>query len=255
VTSPDELTILHWNVHSWRDEAGRPNHEAVLRLIGQTSPDMVSLVEVSEPWGSPAALGDLARAGGYSWIFFPAVEFGRDAPDRGYGNALLTRVPVLAAVQWRLTWPPRLYDGTEPSESRSVILAEVPFGRGTAWIGSTHLPANDPQARACALSRLRELTRGLDRPWAIFGDFNTPPATVKGDSEEEIGEGRGGGWGAGGGGTAWPDPPQPSFPASDPAEPIDYCVASPGVSVTARILAAAGSDHLPLLARLVTSAG
>jgi endonuclease/exonuclease/phosphatase family metal-dependent hydrolase len=237
VTSPDELSILHWNVHSWRDEAGRPNHEAVLRLIGQTSPDMVSLVEVNEPWGSPAALRDLARAGGYTWIFFPAVEFGGDAPDRGYGNALLTRIPVLAAVQWRLTWPPRLYDGTEPSESRSVILAEVPFGRGTAWIGSTHLPASDPRARACALGRLTELTRGLDRPWAICGDFNTPP-TVKGE-----------------GATAWPDPPQPSFPASDPAEPIDYCVASPGVAVTARILTAAGSDHLPLLARLVTSAG
>jgi endonuclease/exonuclease/phosphatase family metal-dependent hydrolase len=238
VTSPDELTILHWNVHSWRDEAGRPSHEAVLRLIGQTSPDMVSLVEVNEPWGSPAALRDLARAGGYTWIFFPAVEFGRDAPDRGYGNALLTRIPVLAAVQWRLTWPPRLYDGTEPSESRSVILAEVPFGRGAAWIGSTHLPASDPRARACALGRLTELTRGLDRPWAICGDFNTPPVTVKGK-----------------GGTAWPDPPQPSFPASDPAEPIDYCVASPGVAVTARILTAVGSDHLPLLARLVTSAG
>jgi len=238
VTSPDELSILHWNVHSWRDEAGRANHEAVLRLIGQTSPDMVSLVEVNEPWGSPAALRDLARAGGYTWIFFPAVEFGGDAPDRGYGNALLTRIPVLAAVQWGLTWPPRLYDGTEPSESRSVILAEVPFGRGTAWIGSTHLPASDPRARACALGRLTELTRGLDRPWAICGDFNTPPATVKGE-----------------GTTAWPDPPQPSFPASDPAEPIDYCVASPGVAVTARILTAAGSDHLPLLARLVTSAG
>ena len=235
MSSPDELSILHWNVHSWRDEAGQPNHEAVLGLIGQISPDLVSLVEVNEPWGSPAALRDLARAGGYSWIFFPAMEFGRDAPGRGYGNALLTRVPVLAAVQWRLTWPPRLYDGTEPSESRSVILAEVPFGRGTVWIGSTHLPANDPEARACALGRLAELTRGLDRPWAICGDFNTPPGE--------------------GGGIAWPDPPQPSFPASDPAEPIDYCVASPGVSVTARILTAAGSDHLPLLARLVTSAG
>ena len=235
MSSPDELSILHWNVHSWRDEAGRPNHEAVLRLITDISPDLVSLVEVNEPWGSPAVLRDLARARGYTWIFCPAVEFGGDAPDRGYGNALLTRTPMLAAAQWRLTWPPRLYDGTEPSESRSVILAEVPFGRGTVWIGSTHLPASDPEARACALGRLTELTRGLDRPWVICGDFNTPP----GDGVD----------------SAWPDPPQPSFPASDPAVPIDYCVASPGVSVTARILTVAGSDHLPLLARLVTSAG
>ena len=228
-SSRDELSILHWNVHSWRDESGQPNHGAVSRLVRQHSPDVVSLVEVNEPWGRPAAVRDLAGLAGYTWIFSPAVEFGRDAPDRGYGNALLTRVPVRAVQQWRLTWPPRLYDGSEPSEPRSVILAEVPFGTGTAWIGSTHLPATDPAARACALDRLTELTAGLGRWWVICGDFNTPPAT----------------WAAG----AWPDPPQPSFPASDPAAPIDYCVASPGVSVAASILTAAGSDHLPLLAR------
>jgi endonuclease/exonuclease/phosphatase family metal-dependent hydrolase len=229
-SSRDELSILHWNVHSWRDESGQPNHEAVSRLVRQHSPDVVSLVEVNEPWGRPAAVRDLAGLAGYTWIFSPAVEFGREAPDRGYGNALLARVPVRAVQQWRLTWPSRLYDGSEPSEPRSVILAEVPFGTGTAWIGSTHLPATDPAARACALGRLTELTAGLGRQWVICGDFNTPAATWAGRA-------------------AWPDPPQPSFPASDPAVPIDYCVASPGVSVAASILAAAGSDHRPLLAR------
>ena len=127
--------------------------------------------------GRPAGSGTWPGWAGYTWIFSPAVEFGRDAPDRGYGNALLTRVPVRAVQQWRLTWPPRLYDGSEPSEPRSVILAEVPFGTGTAWIGSTHLPATDPAARACALDRLTELTAGLGRWWVICGDFNTPPAT------------------------------------------------------------------------------
>ena len=225
-----ELSILHWNIHSWRDASGQPNLEPVTRLVLETDPDVVSLVEVNEPWGMPAAVRDLAGLGGYSWIFSPTVEFGRGAPDRGYGNALLTRVPVLAVQQWRLSWPPRLYDGSEPSESRSVILVEVPFASGTAWVGSTHLPSTDPGARACALGRLTELTRGLGRHWVICGDFNTPPAT----------------WVDSG---AWPDPAQPSFPASDPAQPIDYCVASPGVSVAASVLPAAGSDHLPLLAR------
>jgi endonuclease/exonuclease/phosphatase family metal-dependent hydrolase len=225
-----ELSILHWNIHSWCDESGQPNQEAVTRLVLETGADIVSLVEVNEPWGRPGAVRELAGLGGYSWIFSPAVEFGADGPERGYGNALLTRVPVQAVQQWRLTWPPRLYDGSEPSEPRCVTLAEVPFGSGTAWIGSTHLPATDPGARACALGRLTELTGSLDGRWVICGDFNTPPAT----------------WLDGG---AWPDPAQPSFPASDPAVAIDYCVASPGVSVAARILPGAGSDHLPLLAR------
>ena len=103
------LAFLHWNVHSWRDASGQPNTEAVARLITSLGPDVVSLVEVSEPWAAPVSVPELARRAGYSWIFFPSLELGRDAPSRGYGNALLTRLPVLAVQQWQLTWPPTVY--------------------------------------------------------------------------------------------------------------------------------------------------
>jgi endonuclease/exonuclease/phosphatase family metal-dependent hydrolase len=228
------LLVLHWNVHSWRDAAGQPNLGAVASLIGRHSPDVVSLVEVSEPWAAAASLPELARRAGYTWIFIPSVEPGRDGPDRGYGNALLTRLPVLAVQQWQLTWPPAVYDGTEPSETRSVALAQVALPAGAVWVGSTHLPSRDRQARTAALHRLTTLTGRLEPPWVICGDFNTAPRSwIKRGQPMVVG----------------PRPARPTFPARFPYRPLDYCIASPGVSVRARPLRTAGSDHLPLLAR------
>lgn len=221
-------------MHSWRDAAGQPNIEAVAGLITDLDPDVVSLVEVSEPWAAPASLPALARRAGYSWIFFPTIELGRDAPAHGYGNALLTRLPVLAVQQWQLTWPPVVYDGTEPSESRSVALVRVSLPTAAVWAGSTHLPASRRRARAAALRRLTELTQKLDTPWVICGDFNTAPSQwIRPGQPVVVG----------------PDPAQPTYPASRPRKPIDYCIASPGVSLNAQALQTAGSDHLPLLVR------
>jgi endonuclease/exonuclease/phosphatase family metal-dependent hydrolase len=225
----DDLRILHWNIHSWRDPSGNANVVAVAALISETAPDIVSLAEVDEAWGAPGLLRDLAARCGYSWVFVPAFEFGRDRPDGGFGNALLTRLPILAVQQWQLLWPPRLYDGSEPSEARSVLLARLeqatPF-----WAGITHLPRKDSQARSDALRRLAMLTDGLTEPWLICGDFNTSASSWLGGNQ-----------------VAAVSPAKLTYPADEPAEPIDYCVASPGFRLNAEVLPGVASDHLPLL--------
>ncbi len=55
MTGAGRLRMLHWNIHSWRDDAGAPNYAAVAGLIRETAPDVVSLVEVRESWGAPSA--------------------------------------------------------------------------------------------------------------------------------------------------------------------------------------------------------
>lgn len=229
-----ELRLLHWNVHSWRDPAGQPNLESIAGLVADADADVVSLVEVSEPWAAPAALPELARRGGYTWIFFPSVEIGGDDPVRGYGNALMTRLPPLAVQQWRLTWPPAVYDGTEPSETRSAALARVQADGTPVWAGSTHLPARSGRARSAALRRLTALTERLEPPWVICGDYNTPAARWVKPGQPV---------------TTGPSPAQPTFPAHRPRKAIDYCIASPGLGLDARALPATGSDHLPVLVR------
>lgn len=227
------LRILHWNIHSWRDESAAPNMDAVIGLIRNTSPHVVSLVEVDEPAGTPSSLETVASSCGYAWIFAPAFEFGHGPSSGGFGNALLTKAPIAAAMQWRVFTPPGPYDGSEPSEPRSVVMAKLRLPSQQLWVGSTHLPRSDPGARTAAARRLTELTRRLDSRWIICGDFNAAPAGCFGHHHAL---------------TVAPDPPLPTHPAGQPDEPIDYLIATPGTLMEARVLPTAGSDHLPLLA-------
>jgi endonuclease/exonuclease/phosphatase family metal-dependent hydrolase len=94
-----QLKLLHWNIHSWRDASGAANLEAIADLVRVTDPHVVSLVEVDEPWGMPNTLGELASQIGHKWIFVPSLEFGNQEPTGGFGNALLTMLPILAAQQ------------------------------------------------------------------------------------------------------------------------------------------------------------
>jgi endonuclease/exonuclease/phosphatase family metal-dependent hydrolase len=189
------------------------NQEAVRNLrcaalVRQTAPDAVSFVEVDEPWGTPGTLHKLAADCGYSWVFTPAFEFGSDEPAGGSGNALLTRLPIQAVQQWPLLWPPRVYEGSEPSEPRAVTLAALTAGSAPVWIGTTHLPRSDGRARDDALKRLMVLARGLGDHWVICRDFNTPASEwVTGYPPVTVG----------------PSSPQPTYPAVRPTEAIDYC--------------------------------
>jgi endonuclease/exonuclease/phosphatase family metal-dependent hydrolase len=228
MTSPhqdqiDELRMLHWNIHSWRDDAGVSNLESVVNLVQATDPHVVSLVEVDEPWGHSSALDEAAGRCGYTSIFVPAFEYGKESATGGFGNALLSKLPILALQQRQLVWPPRLYDGSEPSEQRSVVFAKFQTAAGPVWLDS----------RTDAAQRLAAIAQELTSQWLLLGDFNMP-APVWLDAYPFL--------------AAYPMPATPTYPSKDPVEPIDYCVAPQELSVRAEVLAEEGSDHLPIFA-------
>jgi endonuclease/exonuclease/phosphatase family metal-dependent hydrolase len=219
------VKFLHLNVHMWQDPDGSTNVPAVADLIRRETPDVVSLVEVDEPWGRPDNLRHLADELGYDWAFVPAFEYRNQG---GFGNALLSRARMRAVQQWQLL-PPGLYDGTEPSEPRAAILAKVEMGGDTVWVGATHLPRQDGDKRATASRRLLELLEAIDPPWVVCGDFNQPPSEWLPSPS-----------------TVVPDPTLPTYPSDAPTEHIDYCVLC-GASGDARVVPSAVSDHLPLV--------
>jgi endonuclease/exonuclease/phosphatase family metal-dependent hydrolase len=225
------MRLLHWNVHMWRDVDDAPNHDSLIDLIRDARPDVVSLVEVDEPWGKPSGLERVAAQTGYSWLFVPAFEYGREEPTGGFGNALLSREPFRAAHQWQLLWPPLVYDGTEPSEPRAAVFARIDAA-GVAWIGTTHLPRNDLRRKGEALRRLVRLADGLAGGWVLCGDFNVPAGDWMSASRTT---------------RAVPDPPVATYPSSSPVEPIDYFIVPAGCPAHAEVIDAAGSDHLPVL--------
>lgn len=81
------IRLLRWNVHSWHDDAGHPNVDAVAELIGGIRPHVVSLVEIDEGWSEPDRLGAVARRCGYTSVFCPAFEYGEARSRGGFGNA------------------------------------------------------------------------------------------------------------------------------------------------------------------------
>ncbi|WP_165960361.1 endonuclease/exonuclease/phosphatase family protein [Actinocrispum wychmicini] len=204
--------------------------DAVAAVIQETDPHVVSLVEVDEAWGSPSRLGAVAGRCGYASIFVPVFEYGQEQPTGGFGNALLTKVPISAVRQRQLVWPSTVYDGTEPSELRAVVFAKL----GPLWVGSTHLPRSSDEARTEALERLKTVTSELDGDWLLCGDFNAPASSWI-DSDDALR-------------TVAPDPALATYPTEEPVELIDYFVASSNVSLDAKVLDVRGSDHLAVLA-------
>lgn len=224
------MKTLHYNIHMWLDTNGHSNVDRVSELIEEHAPDVVTLVEVDEPWGNPVRLRRLAERIAYRWIFVPAFEYrGRG----GFGNAILTRATIRSAQQWQLL-PPSLYDGTEPTEPRTVALAEIELDQQVVTIGATHLPRQDADKRSAAADRLREAMHGLTGPWLICGDFNQPAsAWLPSDFRSA------------------PHPPVCTYPTRRPVEAIDYAIGS-DLSIKAHALSAQASDHLPIL---VTTSG
>jgi endonuclease/exonuclease/phosphatase family metal-dependent hydrolase len=241
MTAPSELSselrILHWNVHSWLDPATRrSNTEALLDLLAEHAPHVATLVEVNEPWGEPSRVADVAARGGYSYVFAPVLEYGEAGSRGGFGNAVMSRIPVTAAQQRLVTWPPTLYDGTEPSEPRALLLVTVQPREGhLVRIGATHLPQGNASSRATALENLTMQMNELPAPWIICGDFNAAPDAWLAPSSPF---------------SVAPTQPAPTHPIGEPRRCIDYAVGSTGSRVSGRVLDSPGSDHLPVLVTL-----
>jgi endonuclease/exonuclease/phosphatase family metal-dependent hydrolase len=224
--------VLHWNVHSWTDDAGKPNGAHVVDLITRTRPDVVSLAEVDEPHGTPGSLAEVASATGYASVFCPAFEFGgEDGPRGAFGNAFLTRLPVLAVRHRHLLWPVPVYDGSEASEARTVTLADLATAFGAVTVATTHLPRGDAAARSVAIARLADIMTSSAR-WLLVGDFNAPPDWALGL------------------GLAVSPVSAPTYPSADPREAIDYFVTAEPLRAVAAPLIETGSDHFPVLAQV-----
>jgi endonuclease/exonuclease/phosphatase family metal-dependent hydrolase len=225
------LNVVHWNVHGWVDPAtGGSNAAEVESLLHDVSPDVVSLVEVDEAWGEPSRVMSVADRCGYFAAFPPVFEYGRPTgPVGGFGNAVLSRLPIEVVLHRQLTWPDSVYQGSEPTERRGVVLVRVTTEGGRLWFGSTHLPAGDADARTSGVHRLADVLIGLAEPWVVAGDFNAEPST-------------------------WPDVSAMArvgvLPATrlfdDRGMAIDYAVASPDLHIAVQALERHGSDHLPV---------
>lgn len=244
-----QIRILSWNVHKCTGGLDR-RYDPVrtARLIALAEPDLVLLQEVAEDgsWYRSErqvdVLGDLLGFAHRS--FFANVRFG---PRRGsYGNAILSRFPIVASENLDLTQPGK--------KRRSVLHAEIRLpveddGSRALHLFNLHLGLGERERRrqlvqflaAHPFAYLRQRT-----PIVVAGDFNDVYGTLGPHLLAPNGF-RG------------PKKPLRTFPAYAPLRALDSLYVRGDLEVESlvcvrRAPAATASDHLALLAtvRVVT---
>lgn len=175
------MRILTYNIHGWRTQAGESNFAAVREVIAATNADIIGLNEVFYPQPQPEttqpALAVLAEALGMYYVFGPCLRWPAQntIPERAYGNALLSRWPIVASAAHHLTPKDEdqqaLLQGKEQRgllEARLLLPDQQPL---TVYV--THLDHTDEAARLLQLRVARQwLIRDRNRPHLVMGDFN-----------------------------------------------------------------------------------
>jgi endonuclease/exonuclease/phosphatase family metal-dependent hydrolase len=232
MNSDQEVILASLNTHGGRGADGLPyDLEAACR---QLKADVLVLQEVWRPHGRPDPVAEIARALGTESLWtdlapdtsLRSVGISSE-PGRGrWGLATLSTVPVTGFEMMDLG---RIAGDSMPRAAQLVTL-ELP-GQGQLRIVNTHLTY-----RLLSPVQLLRLVRRLaadDIPTVIAGDLNMPqPLTglAAGYAPAVIGR---------------------SFPAHRPLVQLDHILATRQVArCGGEVLPPAGSDHLPVRARL-----
>ena len=232
MTVNTETILASLNTHGGRGADGRPyDLEAACR---QFKADIIVLQEVWRPHSGPDPVADIAAALGAEMLRENLVDdtslrsFGiADEPGRGqWGLATLTTVPVTG---YEVVDLGRIAGDATPRAAQ-LVTVELP-GRGPLRIANTHLTY-----RLLSPVQLLRLVRRLaadDVPTVIVGDLNMPaPLTGLAAGYAQAVSGR-------------------TFPAHRPLLQLDHILTSRQVAHSGgEVLPPAGSDHLPVRARL-----
>jgi endonuclease/exonuclease/phosphatase family metal-dependent hydrolase len=167
------VRVLAYNLHFGFDMGGWSDLEATARAIEATGAGVVGLEEVSRGWyvnGSTDMLAWLQRR-----LRMPYVRFA-GASDRIWGNAVLSRYPILAGEVVRL---PR--EGVPLR--RNALRVELDLGAGQRLqVVVTHLHhLEGPGGTRVRLAQLPPLlARVAGRPATVLmGDFNAEPGSAE----------------------------------------------------------------------------
>lgn len=237
-TPADPLTVMTWNIHTAVDADGNVDLTTIADEIERQGPDVVLLQEVGRGW--PIA-GQVDQA---EWL---ARRLEMDmtwasAADDQFGNAILTRLPVLDVAILRLPFG-------EGPQYRSAVRVLVDTGAGwTSRIVDAHLQNGDEAStRQDQIVALLDAW-GADAPTVLGGDLNMQPSednvTLLSDAglvsaQDAVGD------------PAASTARDPGFPG----DRVDWIWVSPDLTPSAfAIVASTASDHLPLVVS-VTQAG
>ncbi len=223
------MRLLTYNIHSGRDVNEKPSLRKLSRIIQQIKADIIALQEVDVYfWRSyfRHQARYLARSLKMNFVFGANMRY---FWVMRYGNAILSRYPILACRNHPL-----------PSfkEKRGLLLALIACPKQKIFFLNTHLGLSDRE-RVFQVKEILYLATGFKLPFVLAGDLNASFAAI--ELKPLLTCFR----------SAKPVVHNDcaSFPANHPQFCLDYILLSKDWEVnTTYILPVEGSDHLPVIA-------
>jgi len=157
------MRIVTYNIHKGRGIDGRTSIKRIANVLADLEADIIALQEVfSFCEAAEGQVEALASALGMQ------AAFGCTRHHRGrpYGNAILTRWPILDSRDVDISWQDR--------ERRGCIRADLETPRGTLHVFNIHMGTSYFERRYQVKNLLasKQLHEDLSGPRVLIGDFN-----------------------------------------------------------------------------------
>jgi endonuclease/exonuclease/phosphatase family metal-dependent hydrolase len=228
------LRLVSWNVHGCVGSDGRFDPGRTAEVLRQLRPDVALLQEVGDSRGVHPPV-DQARSLAETLGLGCALGLTMDHAPHGYGNATLSRFPVLDSEIFDLS-----VRGREPRCCLRVALGADDF-RLTTF--NVHLGLGLGERRRQLRILMQGALEGIDGPLVMGGDFNDfPPGRVSRLLAQRYAD------------VACRLRPRATFPSALPFLRLDRVYATQLAVTAVRTerspLARVASDHLPMVVEL-----
>ena len=219
---PQQLRVLSYNIHHGEGVDGKLDLPRIAEVIRAADPEVVALQEVDRNTtrtGRVDQPAELARLTGMHAVFEKNIDYAGGQ----YGNAVLTKLPVLRHQNIPL---PSFYDG----QQRGALCVELNWqGRPLVFV-ATHFDYHPlERERMASAKTVNELiARYGETPMILAGDLNatlgSAPLLLLQRMWNIVGERE-----------------QPTFPASQPQRQIDFILTRPRAGLAGGRLAGFGA--------------
>jgi endonuclease/exonuclease/phosphatase family metal-dependent hydrolase len=203
------IRILTFNILHGATTKGDFDLDKIASVIKNVNPDLVAMQEVDFKTNR-AKKYDLVTELGWRTKMAPLFGIAMPYDGGGYGEGILTKMPIIASENFPLTHSPE----NEPRTALQVLV-ELPSGDTICFIG-THLDHLESDAdRIKQTKHLNKLFPNKNYPTILVGDLNDTPQSLAIKILK----------------TKWTDSfgdnPEFTFPSNQPNRKVDYILYHP----------------------------
>jgi len=250
-----DLTVATYNIHAGAGEDNVFDLDRTAAALRAMRADVIGLQEVDVHWGARSDFVDearrLARALGMRVFYAPIYDLpplSAGAPDRRFGVAILSRYPIVHAVNHQITRLSTQVPNPVPAPAPGFPEVVINVRGVVVHVYDTHLDYRpDPSVRTMQVADMLGIIGPHPRRTVLLGDLNAPPtapelAPLWTGLVDVVAK--------------TPNSGQLSYPAITPTARDDYVVVSPDFGISdafvpdIEIDGTQASDHRPVVARL-----